>query len=160
MTKTVFYRANSKPGLFSFMTLWIIATFELCSLADVDTRLLASWTSELQTFGPPAFEQGHLHVPRRSSRKPICSLRESMRSSCWKEWDSKVVFSDQPSSRERGKKLLKGVKTSCSFCSRRKKKNCSKKKKQQDKTKQHVGILLPHFCGTRVCVHKTVSIWH
>lgn len=39
-----------------------------------------------------------------------------MRSSCWKEWDSKVVFSDKPSSSDSGKKLLKGANTSCSFC--------------------------------------------
>lgn len=58
---------------------------------------------------------GHSQVPRRSSRKPICSLRESMRSSCWKEWDSKVVFSDRPSSSDRGKTLVKGASTICSF---------------------------------------------
>ncbi len=64
----------------------------------------------------PRLACGHSHVPRRSSRKPICSLRESMRSSCWKEWDSKVVFSDQPSSSDSGKKLLKGANTNCNFC--------------------------------------------
>lgn len=57
----------------------------------------------------------HSHVPRRSSRKPICSLRESMRSSCWKEWDSKVVFSEKPSSKDSGKTLVNGASTSCSF---------------------------------------------
>lgn len=64
---------------------------------------------------------GHSHVPRRSSRKPICSLRESMRSSCWKEWDSRVVFSDKPSSSDSGKKLLKGANTNCNFCAAREK---------------------------------------
>lgn len=39
-----------------------------------------------------------------------------MRSNCWKEWDSKVVFSDKPSSSESGKKLLNGAKTNCNFC--------------------------------------------
>lgn len=38
-----------------------------------------------------------------------------MRSSCWKEWDSKVVFSDRPSSSDRGKTLVKGASTICSF---------------------------------------------
>lgn len=60
--------------------------------------------------------RGHSHVPRRSSRKPICSLSESMRSSCRKEWDSKVVFSDKPSSSDSGKKLLNGANTNCNFC--------------------------------------------
>lgn len=127
---------------YCFITLRIIAAFELWFLADVDTPLPASRTSGLRgTFGPScpsALEPGHSHVPRRSSRKPICSLRESMRSSCWKEWDSKVVFSDQPSSRDRGKKLLKGAKTSCSFCSgrrKKKKKNCSEERKKTRRNK-------------------------
>lgn len=41
-----------------------------------------------------------------------------MRSSCWKEWDSKVVFSDRPSSSDSGKKLLNGANTNCNFCAR------------------------------------------
>lgn len=39
-----------------------------------------------------------------------------MRSSCWKEWDSKVVFSDKPSSSDSGKKLLNGANANCNFC--------------------------------------------
>lgn len=38
-----------------------------------------------------------------------------MRSSCWKEWDSKVVFSEKPSSNDSGKILVNGSSTSCNF---------------------------------------------
>lgn len=92
--------------------------------------------------------RGHSHVPRRSSRKPICSLSESMRSSCWKEWDSKVVFSDKPSSSDSGKKLLNGANTNCNFCTER---------EREGHTKE-IRILLQKHIFTQP-INKNKSVW-
>lgn len=89
----------------------------------------------------------HSHVPRRSSRKPICSLRESMRSSCWKEWDSKVVFSDMPSSNDSGKKLLKGVSTNCSFLTERWEEVRKKRKMFHMRTITHRYFIYSSICS-------------
>lgn len=45
----------------------------------------------------PAFSR-HLQVSSRSSRKEICSLRESILSSCWREWDRRLMGSAPTSS--------------------------------------------------------------
>lgn len=58
----------------------------------------------------------HSQDPSCSSRKLICSLRESMRSSCWKEWTSRLPGSGSPRSSAREARLCSGASTSCSFC--------------------------------------------
>lgn len=63
----------------------------------------------------PAFSR-HLHVSSRSSRKEICSLRESILSSCWREWDSRLMGSAPTSSGADGMRLWKGASTNWSFC--------------------------------------------
>lgn len=54
--------------------------------------------------------------PSCSSRREICSLRESMRSSCWREWARRLPGSGSPCSRARDARLCSGASTSCSFC--------------------------------------------
>lgn len=56
----------------------------------------------------------HLQVSSRSSRNEICSLRESILSSCWREWDRRLMGSAPTSSGSI--RLWKGASTSCSFC--------------------------------------------
>lgn len=63
----------------------------------------------------PVFSR-HLHVSRRSSRKEICSLRESILSSCWREWDKRLMGSAPTSSGADGMRLWKGASTNWSFC--------------------------------------------
>lgn len=58
----------------------------------------------------------HSQDPSCSSRKETCSLRESMRSSCWKEWARKLPGSRSPWSSAREARLCRGPSTSCSFC--------------------------------------------
>lgn len=166
----MFCRGNCIIGSFYFIKLWIIVALELWSLTEVQKLFLPSFQDHkvsavfsYKNWISPSLEGpfgsavnkvslcGHSHVPRRSSRKPICSLRESMRSSCWKEWDSKVVFS-KPSSRERGKKLLNGAKTNCSFCS-------EKNLKKTKKTWRNIASTF-NLHKTHACIHKTVRIWH
>lgn len=63
---------------------------------------------------PPS--SGHLHVSSRSSRKEICSLSESILSSCCREWDSRLMGSAPTSSGSDVTRLWKGASTSWSFC--------------------------------------------
>lgn len=64
----------------------------------------------------PCFLSRHLHVSSRSSRKEICSLRESILSSCWREWDRRLIGSVPTSSGADGMRSWKGASTNWSFC--------------------------------------------
>lgn len=60
-----------------------------------------------------------LQAPIRSSRNPTCSLRESMRSSCCRECDRKLVLSGRKllvsPTPSKGKSVVKGARTISSF---------------------------------------------
>jgi hypothetical protein len=58
----------------------------------------------------------HSQDPSCSSRKETCSLRESTRSSCWKEWARRLPGSWSPCSKALEARLCSGSSTSCSFC--------------------------------------------
>ncbi len=60
-----------------------------------------------------------LQAPMRSSRNPTCSLSESMRSSCCRECDRKLVLSGRKlfvsPTPSKGKSVVKGARTISSF---------------------------------------------
>lgn len=98
------------------------------SLPDAPPQPVAALPHPLASLGtdwpqPPGSPVGvrdggglHSQDPSCSSRKLICSLRESMRSSCWKEWTSRLPGSGSPRSSAREARLCSGASTSCSFC--------------------------------------------